>query len=243
MEGNVIDAVSLAGTAAPHDLSMLTLFWNADWVVKSVILLLLVASIWCWAIIFEKVVSLRRLNGRADNFENAFWSGGAIDELYDRIGSRPQDPMSALFVAAMREWRRGTGRGNNGDRSFREAVQDRIERVMQVTANRELDRIERYMTFLASTGSTAPFIGLFGTVWGIMNSFEAIGATKNTSLAVVAPGIAEALFATALGLLAAIPAVLAYNKLSRDLDRYSGRLNGFAGEFLAILSRQIDEGS
>lgn len=241
MEGNVIDAVSLAGTAAPQDLSMLTLFWNADWVVKSVILLLLAASIWCWAIIFEKVVSLRRLNGRADTFETAFWSGGAIDELYDRIGSRPQDPMSAVFVAAMREWRRGAGRGNNGDRPSREGVQDRIERVMQVTANRELDRIERYMTFLASTGSTAPFIGLFGTVWGIMNSFEAIGATKNTSLAVVAPGIAEALFATALGLLAAIPAVLAYNKLSRDLDRYSGRLNGFAGEFLAILSRQIEE--
>ncbi|MGZ8995906.1 MAG: protein TolQ [Rhodospirillales bacterium] len=205
------------------------------------ILLLLAASIWCWAIIFEKVVSLRRLNGRADHFEQAFWSGGAIDELYDRISSRPQDPMSALFVAAMREWRRGAGRGANGDRPFREGVQDRIERVMQVTANREVDRIERYMTFLASTGSTAPFIGLFGTVWGIMNSFEAIGATKNTSLAVVAPGIAEALFATALGLLAAIPAVLAYNKLSRDLDRYSGRLNGFAGEFLAILSRQIDE--
>jgi biopolymer transport protein TolQ len=220
---------------------MLTLFWNADWVVKSVILLLLGASIWSWAIIFEKVVSLRRLNGRADTFENAFWSGGAIDELYDRIGSRPQDPMSALFVAAMREWRRVAGRGGNGDRGLGEGVQDRIERVMQVTANRELDRIERYMTFLASTGSTAPFIGLFGTVWGIMNSFEAIGATKNTSLAVVAPGIAEALFATALGLLAAIPAVLAYNKLSRDLDRYSGRLNGFAGEFLAILSRQIDE--
>lgn len=241
MEGNVIDAVSLAGTTAPQDLSMLTLFWNADWVVKSVILLLLAASIWCWAIIFEKVVSLRRLNGRADTFETAFWSGGAIDELYDRIGSRPQDPMSAVFVAAMREWRRGAGRGNNGDRPSREGVQDRIERVMQVTANRELDRIERYMTFLASTGSTAPFIGLFGTVWGIMNSFEAIGATKNTSLAVVAPGIAEALFATALGLLAAIPAVLAYNKLSRDLDRYSGRLNGFAGEFLAILSRQIEE--
>jgi biopolymer transport protein TolQ len=240
MEGNVVDAVSLAGTAAPHSLSMLALFWNADWVVKSVILLLLAASIWCWAIIFEKVVSLRRLNGRADTFETAFWSGGAIDELYDRIGSRPQDPMSAVFVAAMREWRRGANR-SNGDRPSREGVQDRIERVMQVTANRELDRIERYMTFLASTGSTAPFIGLFGTVWGIMNSFEAIGATKNTSLAVVAPGIAEALFATALGLLAAIPAVLAYNKLSRDLDRYSGRLNGFAGEFLAILSRQIEE--
>lgn len=241
MEANVIDAASLGGAAAPHSLSMLSLFWNADWVVKAVIILLLAASIWCWAIIFEKTVSLRRLNGRADQFESAFWSGGAIDELYDRIGSRPQDPMSALFVAAMREWRRATTRAPQGDRSFREGVQDRIERVMQVTANRELDRIERYMTFLASTGSTAPFIGLFGTVWGIMNSFEAIGLTKNTSLAVVAPGIAEALFATALGLLAAIPAVLAYNKLSRDLDRYSGRLNGFAGEFLAILSRQIEE--
>jgi len=241
MEANVIDAASLGGAAAPHSLSMLTLFWNADWVVKAVIVLLLAASIWSWAIIFEKTVSLRRLNGRADQFESAFWSGGAVDELYERIGSRPQDPMSALFVAAMREWRRATVRAPQGDRLFREGVQDRIERVMQVTANRELDRIERYMTVLASTGSTAPFIGLFGTVWGIMNSFEAIGLTKNTSLAVVAPGIAEALFATALGLAAAIPAVLAYNKLSRDLDRYSGRLNGFAGEFLAILSRQIEE--
>jgi biopolymer transport protein TolQ len=230
----------MAGSAGGIKFSIWALFWHADIVVKLVMIALLLASIWSWAIIFEKVVSLRRLNGRADTFETAFWSGGAIDELYDRIGSRPQDPMSAVFVAAMREWRRGVNR-SNGDRPSREGVQDRIERVMQVTANRELDRIERYMTFLASTGSTAPFIGLFGTVWGIMNSFEAIGATKNTSLAVVAPGIAEALFATALGLLAAIPAVLAYNKLSRDLDRYSGRLNGFAGEFLAILSRQIEE--
>ncbi len=241
MESNVIDAVNLGGTLAPHDLSMLTLFLRADWVVKSVIILLLAASVWSWAIIFEKSISLRRLNGNANRFESAFWSGGAIDDLYDRIGSQPRDPMSALFVAAMREWRRAASRTSAGERIFLEGVEDRIERVMQVTANRELDRVERYMTFLASTGSTAPFIGLFGTVWGIMNSFEAIGATKNTSLAVVAPGISEALFATALGLLAAIPAVLAYNKLSRDLDRYSGRLNGFAGEFLAILSRQIDE--
>lgn len=241
MESNVIDAVNLGGAMAPHDLSMLTLFLRADWVVKSVIILLLAASIWSWAIIFEKSISLRRLNANADRFESAFWSGGAIDDLYDRIGSQPRDPMSALFVAAMREWRRAASRTSAGERNFLEGVEDRIERVMQVTANRELDRVERYMTFLASTGSTAPFIGLFGTVWGIMNSFEAIGLTKNTSLAVVAPGISEALFATALGLLAAIPAVLAYNKLSRDLDRYSGRLNGFAGEFLAILSRQIDE--
>ncbi|MBK8177151.1 MAG: protein TolQ [Rhodospirillales bacterium] len=240
MENNVVDAVALGGTAAAHGLSPWTLFMNADWVVKFVMVALLFASVWCWAIIFEKSFSLRRLNARADRFEQAFWSGSAVDDLYDRIGGHPPDPMSAVFVAAMREWRR-TAAKHQGDSIPAETLGQRIERVMQLTASRELDRIERYMTFLASTGSTAPFIGLFGTVWGIMNSFQAIGATKNTSLAVVAPGIAEALFATALGLLAAIPAVLAYNKLSRDLDRYAGRLNGFAGEFLAILARQIDD--
>lgn len=239
MEANVVDTVTLAGTAA-HGLSPWALFLNADWVVKAVMLMLLAASVWSWAIIFEKTISLHRLNNRANRFEQAFWSGGAVDDLYDRIGGQPPDPMSAVFVAAMREWRRVTAR-HPGDNAPFDTVGERIERVMQLTAGRELERIERYMTFLASTGSTAPFVGLFGTVWGIMNSFEAIGATKNTSLAVVAPGIAEALFATALGLLAAIPAVLAYNKLSRDLDRYAGRVNGFAGEFLAILSRQIED--
>ena len=139
--------------------------------------------------------------------------------------------MSAVFVAAMREWRRFAAK-RAGEAEPPGELGERVERVMQLTANRELERVERYLTFLASTGSTAPFVGLFGTVWGIMNSFSAIGATKNTSLAVVAPGIAEALFATALGLLAAIPAVLAYNKLSRDLDRYAARINGFAGEFM-----------
>jgi biopolymer transport protein TolQ len=241
MENNVVDAVALGG-AAVHSLSPWALFVNADWVVKSVMILLLLASIWSWAIIFEKGVSLRRLNARADRFEQAFWSGSAVDDLYDRIGGHPPDPMSAVFVSAMREWRRAAAR-HSGDNApaAPDTLGERIERVMQLTAGRELERIERYMTFLASTGSTAPFVGLFGTVWGIMNSFSAIGATKNTSLAVVAPGIAEALFATALGLLAAIPAVLAYNKLSRDLDRYAGRVNGFAGEFLAILSRQIED--
>jgi biopolymer transport protein TolQ len=239
MEANAVDAVALAGTAA-HGLSPWHLFIQADWVVKSVMIMLLLASLWSWAIIFEKSISLRRLNNRADRFEQSFWSGGAVDDLYDRIGSQPPDPMSAVFVAAMREWRRATSR-HPGENAPFDTLGERIERVMQLTASRELERIERYMTFLASTGSTAPFVGLFGTVWGIMNSFQAIGMTKNTSLAVVAPGIAEALFATALGLLAAIPAVLAYNKLSRDLDRYAGRVNGFAGEFLAILSRQIED--
>lgn len=233
METSVIETAS--------DLSMWALFWRADLVVKGVILVLLCASVWCWAIIFEKYFRLRRLNTQADAFETSFWSGGAIDDLYDEVGSRPQDPMSAVFVAAMREWRRALSRRGGEEASSSLGLQDRIDRVMQITTNREVDRIERYMTFLASTGSTAPFIGLFGTVWGIMNSFQAIGVTKNTSLAVVAPGIAEALFATALGLLAAIPAVLAYNLLSRDLDRYAGRLTSFSEEFLAILSRQKEE--
>lgn len=233
METSVIEAAG--------DLSMWSLFWRADLVVKAVILVLLCASVWCWAIIFEKYFRLRRLNTEADAFESAFWSGGAIDDLYDQVGPQPRDPMSAVFVAAMREWRRAVRRGGGEDTSASLGLEDRIDRVMQITANREVDRIERYMTFLASTGSTAPFIGLFGTVWGIMNSFQAIGVTKNTSLAVVAPGIAEALFATALGLLAAIPAVLAYNLLSRHVDRYAGRLTSFSEEFLAILSRQKEE--
>jgi len=145
-----------------------------------------------------------------------------------------------VFIAAMREWNRAVS-SSAGDPTASVSLSERIERVMQITLAREMDRAERYMTFLATTGSTAPFIGLFGTVWGIMNSFQSIAVSKNTSLAVVAPGIAEALFATALGLLAAIPAVIAYNKLSRDLDRYAGRLDSFAGEFSAILSRQLDE--
>jgi biopolymer transport protein TolQ len=240
MDSNAIATAALAVPAAAHGLHPWELFMNADWVVKAVMLLLLLASIWSWTIIFEKVINLRRLNRLADRFESTFWSGGAVDDLYDRISNQPPDPMSAVFVAAMREWRRfAAKRGNEAEPPGE--LGERVERVMQLTANRELERVERYLTFLASTGSTAPFVGLFGTVWGIMNSFGAIGATKNTSLAVVAPGIAEALFATALGLLAAIPAVLAYNKLSRDLDRYAARINGFAGEFMAILSRQLED--
>jgi biopolymer transport protein TolQ len=151
--------------------------------------------------------------------------------------------MASLFAAAMREWRRSTSQRKQSKKDLRESLQQRIERVMQVSLGREMDYLERHMVFLASVGATAPFIGLFGTVWGIMNSFEAIGLTKNTSLAVVAPGIAEALFATALGLVAAIPAVIAYNKISNDLGRYANRLESFAGEFSAVLSRQLEENS
>ena len=238
MENQLVDAVTLAGSVGENDFSILALFLRADMIVKAVVVILLLASVWCWAIIFQKWIGIRGLNKRSSEFEKVFWSGNSLDDLFDRISSQPRDPMSAVFVAAMREWRRSGSPSSTGGTMV--SLAERIDRVMQITVVREMDRAERYMTFLATTGSTAPFIGLFGTVWGIMNSFQSIAISKNTSLAVVAPGIAEALFATALGLLAAIPAVVAYNKLSRDLDRYAGRLDTFAGEFAAILSREME---
>ena len=201
-----MDQVAVSASA---DLSMWTLFLNADWIVKLVMLLLALASLWSWAIIFDKWLRLKSLMRRADDFEDSFWSGGSLEELYERIGQRPGDPMSSIFVAAMREWRRSAARGLTERETARMSLPQRIDRVMSVTMNREIEQIYARMTFLASVGSTAPFVGLFGTVWGIMNAFHNIGVTKNTSLAIVAPGIAEALFATALGLVAAIPAVLA----------------------------------
>jgi biopolymer transport protein TolQ len=235
-----LQSVFLGGSAA-LDLSIWGLFLQADFIVQLVVFLLILASFWCWAIIFEKWRRIRRLSDEARRFEENFWSGGSLDELYDRIGTQPNDPMSAIFVAAMREWRRSASQNVNDERSA--GLAGRIDRVMDITLGRELAHLERYMIFLASVGSTAPFVGLFGTVWGIMNSFQAIALTKNTSLAVVAPGIAEALFATALGLVAAIPAVVAYNKLSNDIGRYAGRLEAFSGEFSAILSRRSETGA
>ncbi len=242
MEPAAIEAVSLGGQAAV-DLSVWSLFLRADVVVKLVMILLLLASLWSWAIIFEKYRRLRRVDREAEHFEDAFWAGGALEDLFQRIGGRPNDPMESLFASAMGEWRRSMDKGLITGSSSRAALQTRIERVMQTTMSREMGALERYMIFLASVGSTAPFVGLFGTVWGIMNSFQAIALSKNTSLAVVAPGIAEALFATALGLVAAIPAVIAYNKFSSDLDRYAGRMEAFINDFTAILSRQLQEGS
>jgi biopolymer transport protein TolQ len=193
-----------------QDLSVVSLFLQADTIVKIVMIMLLLASFWTWAIIFDKALRLRRLRNQAKQFEEAFWSGGSLEGLVQT-------------------------------EQMRMSLQERIERVMDITLGREMDHLERHMIFLASVGSAAPFVGLFGTVWGIMNSFASIAASKNTTLAVVAPGIAEALFATALGLVAAIPAVLAYNKLSGDIGRFGNRLEAFAGEFGAILSRQLEE--
>ena len=230
-----------AAAATVHSLSPWALFLQADWIVKAVLVVLMLASIWSWAIIFDKVRRLRRLGALGDEFEDSFWSGGSLDELYVEVGDQAPDPMTALFVSGMREWRRSGGRKTGQPPENRAGLQQRIERVMHITLGREMLHLERYMTFLASVGSVAPFIGLFGTVWGIMNSFVSIAATQNAPLATVAPGIAEALFAPALGLVAAIPAVVAYNKISTDLGRYAGRLETFASEFTAILSRQLDE--
>jgi biopolymer transport protein TolQ len=217
--------------------SFLELFLTAHPVVKIVMLGLLAASVWAWAIIIEKVFAFRRARREADRFEQMFWSGQSLEELYESLSARPTISMAALFVAAMREWKRSV----EGSIRALGGIQLRVEKVMDVTISREMERLDRRLLFLATVGATAPFVGLFGTVWGIMNSFAAIAASKNTSLAVVAPGIAEALFATALGLVAAIPAVLAYNKLSGDIGRYGHRLEAFAGEFNAILSRQLEE--
>ena len=241
MESKIVDSVSLDGSLQ-SGMSIWELFLAADPVVKAVMLLLILASIWCWAIIFDKISRLRKLRRKAQEFEDMFWSGGSLEDLYARIGGTPADPMASVFAAAMREWRRSSARrlATKGD-DIRASMRQRIEQVMSLTMGREMERLESNLSFLASVGSTAPFIGLFGTVWGIMNSFQSIAATKNTSLAVVAPGIAEALFATALGLIAAIPAVIAFNKISNDLGRYANRVENFSAEFGAILSRQIDE--
>ncbi len=232
--------VTATTLAAPTgDLSLASLFWQADIVVKLVMIMLLAASIWVWAIVFEKVTALRRVNRLAAAFEERFWSGGSLEDLYDAEGARPLHPIAAVFGAAMGEWRRSS-RVAGADMA-RGSVRDRIDRAMNVTVTREMERLERWMVFLASVGSIGPFIGLFGTVWGIMHSFSAIAAMHNTNLSVVAPGIAEALFATAIGLVAAIPAVLAYNQISTALGRFASRLEGFGVEFGAILSRQSEE--
>ena len=228
-------------TLAAQDggISFFALFWQAHIVVKIVMIGLLGASVWCWAIILDKILLMGRTKRQMNRFETVFWSGQSLEELYGTLHHRTNHSMAALFVAAMREWKRS----HEGAKPAIGSLQQRIDRVMDVTIQREAERLENRLLVLATVGSAAPFIGLFGTVWGIMTAFQAIAASDSTNLAVVAPGIAEALFATALGLLAAIPAVIAYNKFASDVGKTVGRMEGFADEFSAILSRQIDERS
>ena len=225
MENQAVDAINLVQNGA-YDLSIFSLFLRADPVVKLVIFGLFISSIWSWAIIINKIKMIRKINNVTKKFEDLFWSTSSLEGLYTNTESKNDNPMIAIFNKSMIEWLKIR------NSKIKDRVENRLNNVLVNSINNEMTKLEKNMIFLASLGSSAPFVGLFGTVWGIMNSFQAIGITKNTSLAVVAPGIAEALFATALGLIAAIPAVIAYNKISSVFDNYSIRLETFAQEFV-----------
>lgn len=218
------------------DFSLLALFARATLTVKLVMIMLIIMSFWSWAIIVRKHLLFRYARGESTEFDAAFWSGEPLDELFDKIGGDPRGASEKIFSAGMLEWRRS----HRDDGRLIAGAQARIDRAMDVAIARDVEKLNAGLSFLATTGSTAPFIGLFGTVWGIKHSFEQIAISQNTSLAVVAPGIAEALLATGIGLIAAIPAVVFYNKLNADSEKIVGGYEAFADEFSTILSRQLD---
>src|SRR5690606_14204574 len=228
---------SLTLAAPGGELSIWALFWPAGWVVKLVMIGLLAASIWSWAIIVDKLITYARMRAALNRFEQIFWSGQSLEELYRTLSDRKTNGMGSIFVAAMREWKKSFEKGAKSPIG----LQTRIDKAMELALTREMERLEGRLGFLATIGSAAPFIVLFGTVVGIMTSFQAIAGANATHVAVEAPGIAEALLARVIGLLAAIPAVIAYNKLSSDVGKLGVRLEGFADEFSAILWRHIDE--
>tara|TARA_B110000881_G_C18585021_1_gene524207 strand:- start:1025 stop:1705 length:681 start_codon:yes stop_codon:yes gene_type:complete len=217
--------ISLSGNT---DFSLWKLFVRADFVVKSVIILLLASSIYSWALIFEKYKLFKKINASSEDFENKFWKAKSAESFGNSLPAKTNDPMTNIFKSAMNELIKTKSKST--------AVQSaRVERILEISTGEQINNIEKNFTFLATVGSTAPFIGLFGTVWGIMNSFQSIAISRNTSLAIVAPGIAEALFATALGLLAAIPAVVAYNKFNSDSKKYFSKIDNFCKRFLSII--------
>ena len=221
-------ATQVVGLGGATDFSLIQLFLRADFIVKSVIIILIAASVYSWALIFEKYKLFKKIDKSTTTFEEKFWKSRSAESFYNTLTNKDKDPIATIFQSAMVELIK--------TKSKPASVQSaRVNRVLEISADKEIKLIERHFTFLATVGSTAPFIGLFGTVWGIMNSFQSIAISRNTSLAIVAPGIAEALFATALGLLAAVPAVIAYNKFNSDSKRYSGRIENFSKRFLSII--------
>ena len=220
-------ATQVVGLGGETDFSLIKLFIRADFVVKSVIVVLIAASIFSWALIVDKYNLFRKINLSSDEFEQKFWKSKSAESFYNNIPANSNDPLANIFKAGMGEMLKSKTRSSNQS--------ERVSRILEVSTEREMLTIEKYFTFLATVGSTAPFIGLFGTVWGIMNSFQSIAISRNTSLAIVAPGIAEALFATALGLLAAVPAVVAYNKFNSDAKKYLQKIENFSKRFLSIL--------
>lgn len=230
-----MDTTTLAATQAV-DFSLLALFLRATFTVKLVMTGLMLMSVWSWAIIVQKHILFRAAKAEAAIFDRAFWSGEPLDELFEKLGPEPQGASEKIFASGMLEWRRS----HRQDGGLIAGAQARIDRAMDVAIARESEKLNKSLSFLATTGSTAPFIGLFGTIWGIKHSFEQIAMTQNTNLAVVAPGIAEALLATGIGLVAAVPAVVFYNKLNADSEHILGGYEAFADEFATILSRQLD---
>ena len=225
MEADI--ATQAVGLTSSHDFSLIQLFVRADFVVKSVIIILILASIFSWALIIDKFRLFKRINASTSEFEEKFWRSKSAESFYNNLPTNIDDPMSNIFRSAMIELLKSRSKNSNRE--------ERVSRILEISTDIEFRSIEKYFTFLATVGSTAPFIGLFGTVWGIMNSFQSIAISRNTSLAIVAPGIAEALFATALGLLAAIPSVVAYNKFNSDSKKYLQRVENFAKRFLSII--------
>ena len=221
-------ATQVVGLGGSTDFSLIQLFLRADFVVKSVIIILIVASIFSWALIFEKYRLFKKIEKSTASFEEKFWKSRSAESFYNSLTNREKDPVANIFQSAMVELIKTKSKSSS-------VQSNRVSRIIEISADREIKLIEKHFTFLATVGSTAPFIGLFGTVWGIMNSFQSIAISRNTSLAIVAPGIAEALFATALGLLAAIPAVIAYNKFNSDSKKYSSRIENFSKRFISII--------
>ena len=221
-------ATQVVGLGGSTDFSLIQLFIRADFIVKSVIIILIAASIYSWALIFEKYKLFKKIEKTTTNFEEKFWKSKSAESFYNNLTNAAKDPVANIFQSAMAELIKTKSKSSSVQSA-------RVSRVIEISADKEIKLIEKHFTFLATVGSTAPFIGLFGTVWGIMNSFQSIAISRNTSLAIVAPGIAEALFATALGLLAAIPAVVAYNKFNSDSKKYSARIENFSKRFLSII--------
>jgi biopolymer transport protein TolQ len=236
--GNLEQVVS---TASNVDLSIMSLILSADLVGKLVIIVLVVASIWSWGIIINKLLNFAGIRSKMSGFENLFWSGQVLDDLYEKVKKSIDNPLSSVFVNALNECKKHKVGVTVKSDSLKIGYKDRVIQAMYLAKNREMERLESKLSFLATVGSSAPFIGLFGTVWGIMHSFQSIAASKNTTLAVVAPGIAEALLATAIGLFAAIPAVIFYNFLASSVDNIHNRVDDFIGELTALLTRAIDE--
>ncbi len=235
-----IGGISLDGSVVMTDLSFWGLFLQAGIVVKFVMIMLIISSIWSWAIIFDKWVAIKAVAAKTKGFEKAFWSGQSLEALYERVKGRDNHPIALVFSAAMHEWQNRNIRDLQTNSDLRAGTKERIYQAMQVSINKSLDSLDRNLNFLATVGSSAPFVGLFGTVWGIMVSFQSIAVSKNTTLAVVAPGIAEALLATAFGLAAAIPAVIFYNKFAGEVNRISSSLEDFSSELGSIMTRELD---